>query len=260
MAAVSVELRGSGPTRGAYWPRRRAGLAESGAIAGQVRAALGHAAADVADWDCRLLRQGVNAATGASIAGTAAVGDAVVPWSLILKVARAGANALGDSADPADASYWRREPLLYRSGILDALPGIRAPRCYGVAYPTPTAAWLWLEDVAGPAERGWSAARFATVARRLGRFNGAYLAGRPLPTDPVLSRDWLRASTARAAAGVAGIPGALDHTLARRCYPGDLSARIPSLAAERGRYLAALGRLPQTFCHQDAFTRNMFLG
>jgi hypothetical protein len=87
---------------------------DRGAIAGQVRAALGHAAADVADWDCRLLRQGVNAATGGvyRVSGTAAVGDAVVPWSLILKVARAGANALGDSADPADASYWRREPLL----------------------------------------------------------------------------------------------------------------------------------------------------
>jgi len=61
------------------------------------------------------------------LTGTARVGAAERPWSAVLKVV---APAAGQD-DPADGLYWRREALLYGSGLLDDLPGrVCAPRCY----------------------------------------------------------------------------------------------------------------------------------
>ena len=48
------------------------------------------------------------------VAGSAQVGEQVVPWSLILKVCQA---ALG-SPDPTSTWYWKREALVYQSGKL----------------------------------------------------------------------------------------------------------------------------------------------
>ncbi|MEZ4572357.1 MAG: hypothetical protein R2849_18980 [Thermomicrobiales bacterium] len=44
-------------------------------------------------------------------------------------------------------AYWKREVLVYSSGILDHLPdGLRAPDCYGVE-DSDTVARIWLEDL-----------------------------------------------------------------------------------------------------------------
>jgi hypothetical protein len=112
----------------------------------------------------------------------------VLPWSLVLKVQGCipGSEA---SPDPSAWNYWKREALAYRSGLLAELPrGIAAPRCLGHEEPAGDEAWLWLEFVAEESERVWPIEQFAAAARDLGRFNGAYLAGRPLPQQPWLTR------------------------------------------------------------------------
>jgi hypothetical protein len=50
----------------------------------------------------------------------------------------------------------------------------------------------------------------------------------------------------------------LDHALIRRWMPGDAADRYFRLWEERGVYLDALDRLPQTLCHFDIFRRNLF--
>ena len=95
--------------------------------------------------------------------------------------------------DPAHIDYWKREGLLYGSGLLDALPaGLRAPRCYGCDEPAEGIVWLWLEHIREDGDRVWPPARWALAARHLGQFNGAYLAGRPLPHVPWLGGQRLR--------------------------------------------------------------------
>src|SRR5438034_1218809 len=47
--------------------------------------------------------------------------------------------------------------------------------------------WLWLEHLSMDAPR--TIAELARMAEALGRFNGAYLVDRPLPTQPWLNRE-----------------------------------------------------------------------
>src|SRR5262249_27698367 len=89
-------------------------------------------------------------------------------WSLVLKVVvrHAGADRGGDLVDePGHFFYWRREPAAYASGLLDDLPGVRAPRCYGVEARPDGSDWLWLEDVADGLGGAWPLERYALAAR-----------------------------------------------------------------------------------------------
>src|SRR5215207_8452267 len=98
-----------------------------------------------------------------------------------------------------------------------------------------------------------------TRRRQLGRFNGAYLTERPLPAAEWLSRDWLRSWLAEGAAAIDQLPRHRAHPLLGRIYPAELSAELKNLWKRRDILLAALDRLPQVLCHQDAFRRNLFL-
>src|SRR5207237_402832 len=83
--------------------------------------------------------------------------------------------------------YGKREALAYASGLLDDLPGgIAAPRCFAVEERTDESCWLWLEEVGDRHGSRWPLSQYARAARALGRFNGAYLAGRALPAYPWL--------------------------------------------------------------------------
>lgn len=133
------------------------------------------------------------------LSGVARSDGASHPWSVVLKIVRNPAGlevAPGyvlppDDFPPTHFSYWKREALAYQSGVLDDLPrGIAAPRCFAVVEATPQVFWLWLEDLA-TAAAPWTLARYRETAHQLGHWNGAYLAGRPLPAQPWLHYDWL---------------------------------------------------------------------
>jgi hypothetical protein len=90
--------------------------------------------------------------------------------------------------------------------------------------------------------------------------NGAFLTGRTVPDEPWVSRGWLRSFVSiYATAAVARLPELRDEPLVRLAFPGDRAERVQRPWAERESLLAALERLPQTFCHLDAFRRDLFL-
>jgi hypothetical protein len=221
-----------------------------------VRQALGREQAEVTGWACAPIYGGAGA--GGSIyrfSGTARDRrEEDLPWSLILKAI----HAIPQRRSPSAFNYWRREPEAYRSGLLYDLPGgMTAPRCYGVVEYADDACWLWLEEVEDRFG-AWPIEQYGVVARHLGQLNGAYLAGRPLPEAPWLSQKWMRSYIEPAAPIFDRLRGSLDHPLIRRLLPGDAADDLLACWENRERYLSAPERLPRTFCHLDAFRRNLF--
>ncbi len=224
-----------------------------------VQVLLAEPLAVVEGWSCRSLGGGAGEGLGLyRVAGSARVGGATCPWALVCKVG--GAT---DGASPSAWDYPAREELAYGSGLLATLPGgLAAPRCLGVETQPDGATRLWLEAVTDAHPGPWPRELYALVARQLGRFNGAYLAGVPLPDQPWLSRGWLRdfvEPSGPALADLEGLIGLGAPPLVRQLYPPSVVNEFKRLWTERERFLAALDQLPQTLCHHDAFRRNLLL-
>lgn len=199
------------------------------------------------------------------VTGTARSDASSLPWSAILKICRAPTNEeLANAPDDwremlVETLRWDREGEAYASGLLETLPdGLAAPRCFGVERHEGTL-WIWLEDVADDAA-DWDVARYALAARHLGRLGGEYLAGRELPTQPWLSRGWIRSWSAYFSRT---LPAILEDdsvwaqpTVARLFDPGARDD-LRSLWRDRDRWWDALDRLPRTLSHVDAFRANL---
>jgi hypothetical protein len=235
-------------------------------IAGVTRAALG-AAAELTDWHVESINPGWGSATGAMyrVAGSALLDRQIVPWSSILKVLKLTASSTNPASREIDHPlYWEREALAYQSGLLEDLPGgVTAPRCLAVTRRPGDELWLWLEEAREHYGPRWPLDQYASAARCLGRFNGAYLVGRPMPVHP-----WL--------CGPASLRGMLDYfasfedvirdpqvwqqPLVQHAISASAAPRLLRLWADRAPLIDALERLPQTLCHKDAWRRNMFAG
>jgi hypothetical protein len=136
------------------------------------------------------------------VAGTAVNGGRrPADWSMVVKVLTLDQlNFQSISPDQTAWDYWKREWHVYRSPWQQQLPGpLVAPRCLAtgeiLAETDSELAWIAMEDLQALDHRPWPAGNFRQVARHLGTFNGDYLTGSALPTDPWLSRDWLRGWT-----------------------------------------------------------------
>jgi hypothetical protein len=193
------------------------------------------------------------------LSGMARTTTRVQPWSLILKVI-SGSAQIYNNPDPAAWNYWKREALVYQSGLLAELPGaLSAPRCYVVTQRAEDEFWLWLEDIHALATE-WTMAHHALAARHLGQFNGAYLAGYPLPAShPWLSWGRVQEWLAMAEPLVEQCHQYAETPVARRLFVGDAWERTLRLWAMRQPLLAAFERLPICFCHHDAYRRNLLL-
>ena len=212
-----------------------------------VRRATGDAALVPHSWTRRALVGG-RAGSTAGIYRVAGPG-----WSVVLKIL----NRSGGLDDPNDYRYWRREAHVFESALLDGLPpGLRGPRCFGIEERGDTL-WMWLEDAPDTVGLPWPIGRFALAAGHLGRFNGAYLAGRPLPDHPWLARGLLRSYVQRSADDLALLASMEDHRLVRRSWPGEALDRVRRLWEEREHLLAVLAGLPPTLCHGDASDQNL---
>jgi hypothetical protein len=109
----------------------------------------------------------------------------------VLKLIRLGAAPLPrwpSEPEPADPYYWRREALVYESGLLERLDGLRAPRLLGSFERPDGSLALWLEDVA--ASPPWTPDRLGAFARRLGKAQGVF--AQRLPGEAWLGRGFLR--------------------------------------------------------------------
>lgn len=234
-------------------------------LTGVVRRALHSDTVEITDWQhTRLHYSEINPASGGlyRFAGSGKEGEKLLSWAVVLKIAccpefgRAGA-----SSHHAHWNYWKREVLAYQSGLLVSLPpGLTAPRCYGITEPAADVAWLWLEEITDTVGGHWPLSRYRLAARHLGRFNGAYLAGRPPPSFPWLSQGWLHSWVADRVpeCKILEQPDLWEHPLVRPAFPRSVADRVLRLCAERERLLDALDQLPQTLCHWDAWRPNLF--
>jgi hypothetical protein len=186
-----------------------------------------------------------------------------VDWSLVLKVVSCphgeGAAMFKDVTHPL---YWKREVLAFQSGLLDHLAGgLEAPRCFSIDEQPDGSYWLWLEDVRDSHSRCWPLGQFARTAYTLGRFNGAYLAGEPLPDYPWLVRSGTpRGILDHNTSILDGVqdPETWKHPLLRAAFPIPIADRLVRLWEDRAVLLNALDRLPHTLCHLDAWRGNFF--
>jgi hypothetical protein len=186
-----------------------------------------------------------------------------VEWSLVLKVlslTSEGSNPA--SSEEAHVLYWKREALVYQSDLLDDLPGgVKGPRCYRIVEHADSSVWLWLEDVKEIYGPRWPLEQYARAAQSLGQMNGAYLAGRPLPSYP-----WLvRTGSPRGLLDHYGWmwkivhdPSTWQHPRLCAAFPLPIASRLRRLWEDHDALLDVLERLPQTFCHLDAWRRNLF--
>jgi hypothetical protein len=217
-----------------------------------VRAALGRPGAVVEGWRVEPLHGLGFGAAIRRVSGVASEGGVRLPWSVICKQVR-------DAGDgPADFSYWRREPLVYASGLLAGLAGVTAPRCFAQGEDAGGVA-LWLEDLADGDGGGWTLERFGLVARALGRLGGAQAGGRPVPDWPWLSRGFLASWVEQGAAGFEVFAEAVRDPLLARLYPPEVAAVMVELWQERGRICAILAGWPQVLGHLDAVPANVIV-
>jgi hypothetical protein len=131
--------------------------------------------------------------------------------------------------EPEHAYYWRREPCVYESRLVERVPAVRGPRLRGLFERSDGSVALWLEALREPVR---SIDGYGRAARSLGRMQGALAAA--LPDERWLSRRWLRAY----------LDVRLELTGPR--------------SKEREDALRALEAGPQTFCHLDFYPANLF--
>ena len=181
------------------------------------------------------------------------------PWAVVLKYIH---NPKQWSQQPRESSYWRREILAFQSGLLEQLPpGVRAPRCYGIK-EIEYGAWVWIEYIQEATSKQWSLDYFQRTARQLGRFQGAYLCGTPLPEQPWLCQPFFGIGWAEQN----GWSGFMDPEFEQNAWksaiaPGDLDdrqkLRLLQLIVEKLRFDLVNNRLPQVLCHNDVHRKNL---
>ena len=233
-------------------------------LSGVARSSLGLPGFTISDWSVSALRhEKVIETTGGlyRFSGKGRDGSQEREWSAILKVILRPETGC---AEPQELCYWRRELLAYRDGLLASLPGaVRAPRCSGVS-EHPEGAWIWLEDIRETAGPDWTLADFERAARHLGRFAGAFLAGRPLPQAPWLCGSLFRSFYADGDwwarfIDPASPNNAWQRPVVQAVYSNPLQAGVLQIWARKWEWIAANERLPRVFCHNDAHRRNLML-
>lgn len=227
------------------------------ALVAPVAALTGGSRIDVTAWRGEPIAGGMGETIGVwRVLGAAEVDGASTAFTLILK----GWAVPDDAGDPQAWNWPLRELRAYASGALDDLPGgVTAPRCLGEMTPAPGEAWAWLTPMSTDAIANWDLELFALVARHLGRFNGAYLTGTPLPDGEWVSRNWTRGWTEAASETIANLDAYLAHPLLAKAFPAARRDQVLRLWDERAQWYAVLASLPTCFGHLDAFKRNVFV-
>ena len=134
---------------------------------------------------------------------------------------------------------------------------LAAPRCLAVEERADGTLWIWMETITDDYGGEWTLDTYGEVAYQLGRFDGAFLTGAPRPAEDWFAAEWLRRYVDHAAPAIEFLRKNPTHPLVQSLY-GSSVAVILALWEIRGELLDILDRMPQGFCHQDAFKRNLF--
>jgi len=233
------------------------GWVNPGVLSPVVRNATGRPHGEVASWTTKRIYGGIGRGLGVfRVVGEAVDRGEPFTWSVVVKVVGVGRGAVDN---PAAWNYWKREALAFESRALEQLPGgVVAPRCWGVTQLEVGAVAIWLEELRDDGPSSWSLADYGQAARHFGCFNAAYLRGeRPLDHS-WYSHDWMKGRVEACATPVALLLEHRDNPWIQRMHPPDVLERILRVWEEREWFYRVIAGLPQTFCHQDAFRRNLF--
>jgi phage shock protein PspC (stress-responsive transcriptional regulator) len=179
-------------------------------------------------------------------------------WTVVLKCIH---DPTQWSQQPREYSYWRREILAFQSGLLEQLPpGVRAPRCYGVI-ENEDGAWVWIEHIQETTGMQWSLDYFQRTARQLGRFQGAYLRGTPLPDypwlcQPFFSIGWVEQDGWSGFMNPEFKQNAWKSPIVQGALDDKQKLRLLQLIVEELRFDVVNNRLPQVLCHNDVHRKN----
>jgi hypothetical protein len=158
-------------------------------------------------------------------------------------------------------TYWLRETLAYRDGLVAAYrgSGVSAPECLG-ALVGDRDALILLEWIEGRAAETWTVEEYGAAAEALGRAQAPFLAGRPLPAVKWLSRGFLRDYSSEKPVdwSLLDEDAAWEHPLVQATFPAGLRAAVTFLHAHRERLYQLSEALPRTLCHLDVWTKNLF--
>ena len=225
-----------------------------------VRSLLSNELAEIESWQIDQIGGGIGNPVSVGIyrvQGVAGNMSSKTPWSVILKVIQSPENVgekdMGGGEDATHWNYWKREPLVYRSGLLDQLPeGLAAPACYAVEELPGNVAHLWLEEIRDVYKSAWTLQRYSLGARHLGRLNGLFSTKGSYSEYPWLgkgtNRQWLQML----------LSGELrwDHPLMLSRYPEPDRNPFIQLVLQNERFLGKLDLLPITLSHGDTYPTN----
>ncbi|PKO12195.1 MAG: hypothetical protein CVU39_25320 [Chloroflexi bacterium HGW-Chloroflexi-10] len=226
-----------------------------------VRRSLRRESFEIQDWQMNQLGGGIGNPVSVGLyrfQGSGQEHGEQVNWSVILKILQSPANLglvnMGGSDDQTHWNYWKRELLIYQSGLLNSLPdGLVAPRCYEAIELPGNIGMLWLEDISDSSNGAWSLERYALTARHLGRFNGIYSSEATIPSYPWFgmqrNRNWVNLIDHWKT-----IPWENPRVLQR--YPRPEANSFRRMLLENERFLATLDLLPKTICHGDTYPTN----
>jgi hypothetical protein len=214
---------------------------------------------ELRDWNVRMLSdQGVINPDGLFLVEGHGVDGAhpepgIQPWRVVVK------NYVPpqDEVAPDNLWYWKREVLLFQSGLLERLPGpLRWPRSYGV-FETGGSWQIWMEHVKDESPARWTMDHYRLAARELGRWNGRCFQQRIRPAEPWMGRELYRGWVESGAQ----IPGWRDGSSpsVRKVFLMEDYARACRVFDEREIFFAALNKLPQVFSHFDYNRRNLMI-
>jgi hypothetical protein len=158
------------------------------------------------------------------------------------------------SDDPRHWNYWRREALVYTSGLPERV-GLPTPRLLGVNESPQGDIELRLEHVEGRHAAALTIEDLEVAARVLGRVQG-----RPDVPD----HEWLSHGFLRSYSGSRPAQWSLMHDdrawaqpLMRENFDVSLQHGLVQLHETRDRLLALMERLPRTLCHLDVWPNNL---
>jgi hypothetical protein len=172
------------------------------------------------------------------------------PWSVVLKILQRQDEGL-----PADnVWHWKREFSFAQSGLSNQAQGlVKAPRIYH-SNETPEGAWIWMEYMEEIQSGPWTLDEYSFAARQFGLWNGSYLTGTSLPTEPWLARKHYRSWLA-----IIDFEQALQFPLNQKYFSGESFMRYERLWHERETFFNVLESLPQVFSHFDSQRRNLLI-
>lgn len=201
--------------------------------------------------------ESINFTTGGiyRVHGIAVSNTKEIPWSLVLKIIQPQSP---EKDHPQHHNYWKREALVNQSGILADLPKvIHTPQCYLVEEKADGTVWIWMEEVQED-NSSWTANEFEFVARQLGNFNSVYVAGRTIPDEPWVCRNWL-ASWINGCKQYASDPNVHYPLIQGNDEIDSIWNSFTSLNENIEQHLQVLNKLPRVLAHQDLSRQNMYI-